>query len=602
MQQKANFQTIGRLMLRLLPVQVLLAAVGAVNGIVSSFFASNFVGVDAMSAVGLYSPLNMLFSAISMMLVGGSSILCGKYMGQNEQEKMQSVFSASLALTSLIGAAFALLFVFLAVFDFTGFMTQDAVVRPLFNRFLLGQAVGVVPFLVGSQLPAFLAIENRERRTTIASLVYIAVNVALNFLFVQVMQLEAFGLALASSLGLWVFLAVQAQYYASGQSFFRFSSRALDWREGGLILSVGLPGAANNGYQTVRGIVVNRLLEAFVGVVGISAFAAADNLLRIFWAIPFGMLAVSRLLISVSIGEEDRQSLTDVMRVMFRRYLPLMGAVCACIILLSEPLTRLFFRDPAQPVYMMTVWGLRILPLCMPLSIICIHFIAYGQASGKQGLVHLLSLLDGVVCVVGFTALLIRAIGMNSLYIANVLNGVVCVLVIVGYACIRQGHFPRTMDELMVVPADFGAAQEDRLDLGCRSMEDVVTIAERVQAFCISRGIDARRSYLSGLAMEEMAGNIVSHGFSKDKKPHSVDVRVVYKAGDVVLRLRDDCVPFDPGERLKLTGEDDPLRNIGIRMIYRLADDIDYRILLGLNVLTIRIGTAAQEARDEKAV
>ena len=49
----------------------------------------------------------------------------------------------------------------------------------------------------------------------------------------------------------------------------------------------------------------------------------------LIWALPVGMLAVSRLLISVSIGEEDRQTLTDVMRVMFRRYLPLMCLICA---------------------------------------------------------------------------------------------------------------------------------------------------------------------------------------------------------------------------------------------------------------------------------
>ncbi|MCR5808719.1 MAG: hypothetical protein K6G56_04065 [Clostridiales bacterium] len=67
-------------------MQILLAAVGAVNGIVSSFFASNFVGTDAMSAVGLYSPLNMLVSSVSAILVGGSVILCGKYMGQNRQD------------------------------------------------------------------------------------------------------------------------------------------------------------------------------------------------------------------------------------------------------------------------------------------------------------------------------------------------------------------------------------------------------------------------------------------------------------------------------------------------------------------------------------
>ena len=36
-------QAVIKMMGRLLPVQVLLASVGAVNGIISSFFASNYV-------------------------------------------------------------------------------------------------------------------------------------------------------------------------------------------------------------------------------------------------------------------------------------------------------------------------------------------------------------------------------------------------------------------------------------------------------------------------------------------------------------------------------------------------------------------------------
>lgn len=587
--QNDSMRMLAKLLFRLLPIQILLAAVGAVNGIVSSFFASNYVGIDAMSAVGLFSPIYMLITSISTMLMGGSVILCGKYMGQNQQEKLQNVFSLDLAVSSLIAAVFTAAFLVLALFDLNGFMTQNAAVRALYNRYMLGQAIGVFPLILGNQLSAFLSMENKSRQTMIASLVYIAVNLALNFLFVQVLHLEAFGLALASSLGMWVFLAVQAQCFLAGKAQLKISVSKLRWRETGEIIRVGLPGALSNIYQTARGLIVNLLLELFVGTVGISAFATADNLLRIFWAVPGAMLAVSRMMISVSIGEEDRQTLTDVLRVMFRRFLPLMGVISAGIILCAGPLTHLFYRDAADPVYAMTLWGLRILPLCMPLSIICMHFVCYGQASGKQGLVHVLSLLDGVVCVAGFTAILIRLLGMNSVYVANILNGIVCALVILGYSWIKNRRLPRSMDELMVVPEDFGAPESERMDLTIRSMEEVVTISQQVQRFCEKKGIDPRRAYLSGLAMEEMAGNIVDHGFTKDQKAHSIEARVVHKDDDVILRLKDDCIPFNPSERQQLAAGDDPVKNIGIRMVFGMARDVQYQNILGLNVLTIRI-------------
>jgi anti-sigma regulatory factor (Ser/Thr protein kinase) len=87
--------------------------------------------------------------------------------------------------------------------------------------------------------------------------------------------------------------------------------------------------------------------------------------------------------------------------------------------------------------------------------------------------------------------------------------------------------------------------------------------------------------------VEEMAGNIVSHGFRKDRKSHSVDLRVAYKGEDLILRIKDDCIPFDPSERQKILDPEDVTKNIGIRMVFSLARDIRYQNILGMNALTI---------------
>ena len=586
---ESNAKMVTKLLFRLLPVQIMLAAISSVNGAVSGLFASNCVGELAMSAVALYGPINMLVGAVSFMLFAGATILCGNYLGRNQPDRLQNLFSLDLVLSALLSAVFVLFLVVVSVFDLSGFLARDPLVRPHFNRYLLGQAVGVMPFFLGNQLSAFLSMENQMRRTVMASVVLILSNVLLNVLFVTLLHWGAFGLALASSLSQAAFLAAEAAYFLRPEASLRFTFRGLSWRESGPMMKIGFPSAATYVYQTLRGLIVNALITAFVGSAGLSAFAASDSILRLVWAVPLGMSAVSRMLISVSVGEEDRQTLTDVMRNMFRRFLPLQCGVSLLVILLAVPFTRLFYRDVSAPVYGMTVWGFRILPLCMPLSVICLHFICYGQVSNKQALVHILSVLDGLVCVAGFTALLIPRLGMNGVYLANVLNGVVTTLVIWGYAILKNRRMPKTLEELMVIPKGFGVSEENRLDLSVRDLDGVVAISEQVQAFCLEKGLDARRAMLAGLCMEEMAGNVVEHGFRKDSKPHSVDIRVAYQDNGVLLRIRDDCRPFDPAERQKLANPEDPEKNIGIRMIYGMARAIQYQNILGLNVLTIRI-------------
>jgi anti-sigma regulatory factor (Ser/Thr protein kinase) len=194
-----------------------------------------------------------------------------------------------------------------------------------------------------------------------------------------------------------------------------------------------------------------------------------------------------------------------------------------------------------------------------------------------------------VVCVALFSFLLIRPLGITAVYIANVLNGVVTVAFIVFYSWHVRRKMPKTMAELMVIPDDFGAGEDERLDLSIRSLEEVVSVSQRVQSFCLEKGIDKKRAYLASLSMEEMAGNIVEHGFTKDTKDHSVDIRVVHKNDKVILRIKDDCVPFDPKERSQIVDNEDPTKNIGIRMIYKIMKDITYQNILGLNVLTITV-------------
>ena len=584
-----DLEVLRRLIYRLLPVQIMLCAVGAVNGIVSTYFATNYIGVDAMSAVGLYSPVNLLLTTISSILIIGAGILCGKYLGKNRIDRLCGCFTLDIILSVLIAIVCTAVFLFLASFDLTGFITRDEAVRPLFNSYLMGQAIGIIPFMLGNQLSVFLTLENRQKRTLAASLIYIAANLLFSYLFTAVMDMQAFGLALASSLGMWVFFGVQGIHYLSGKSLLSFDMKNIDLHESREMFKTGMAGAMSSWYLTIRSQVVNMLILAYVGSVGISAFAAAGNLLAIFWAVPGGMANLSRILMSISAGEEDQDTLTDIMHTAYTQFILILLALSALLIAFAVPLTQLFYHDPSHPVYMMMVWALRLLPVCMPLSIICSHYICFGEVTGQHSIVHILSLMDGLVNVSVFSLILTPFFGVSGVCTANILNGIVSALIVVAYAYIKNKRFPRSIEQLLVFPEKFGVTENERMDIHLQTKEEVVTVSGRVIDFCRERGLDSRRAYFSGLALEEMAGNVVEHGFSQDRKKHTIDIRIVHKDDDVILRIRDDCAPFDPTKLMPNGGSVDQFSNVGIRLVFGIAKDIQYRNTLGLNVLTVRI-------------
>ncbi len=576
------------LFFKLLPYQILLLIVNAGNSIVDSLCASNFIGQNAMKALGLYAPMDHFLYAVSIMLVSGSQILCGKFLGSNQKDSVNGIFSMDLLISAGIGLLSSLLLVLATLSGAARELAEDVEEISALNSYILGQSIGYPALIMGQQLFAFLSLENQTRRTMAASLTCVVVNAASDLLFVAVLKMGTFGLGLASAIAIWAFFGVQAYYYLSGKSEIRFSFRHIRPKESIAIFRQGYSGAISRFVEMFRCFIVNTLIIRYVGSVGLSAFAAVNSVMAVFWPVPFGMLAVTRLLLSVSLGEEDRRSIVNIMHVAITRGVLITCGLAVGLCLLAEPITRMFFRDPSDPVYQLTVSGFRILPFCMPFAIVSLDFAGYAQATGKKLMSIVLPVLDGMVFVVLFSLVLIPAMGMPGLYISNVLNGVMCCLTICVFAWVELKRVPRTLEDLLMIPPSFGVPDDARIDISVREMKEVVLVSEQVMDFCLRRGIDMRRAAFAGLALEEMAGNVVEHGFTESRGRHSIDIRVVHKENDIILRLRDNCVAFNPSEVVRIMEPEDPAKNAGIRIVYGLARDIRYQNLLGANVFTAR--------------
>lgn len=587
-EQSSEFKLLTRLFFKLLPYQILLIVINAINGIVDSLYASNAIGKTAMSAIGLYGPLNHFLYAASIMFVSGSQILYGRYLSR-ERKHINSIFSVNIII-SLALAVFTSLVLVIGVFTGgTRLLVNEEPDLTMLNQYILGQAIGIPALVIGQQLFSFLSLENQTKRTMIASITCFTFNGIFDHFFVISMSMGTFGLGLSTSVSNYVFLFVLAIYYITGKSEWSFSVKDFRWKDAIDIMKLGYPGAISRFVEMFRCFIVNMLVIQYVGTVGVSAFAASNSFLAIIWSVPFGMTAVARMLFSISIGEQDRKSLVNVMKIILTKCMLIMIGIVALLVIFAEPLTMMFYQDKSAPVYEMTVMGFRILPLCMPLSLISLHFSCFAQNSERKALSLILPVIDGAVGVTVCSFILIPIMKLNGLYVSNILNGVICFTVIVISAVIETKRFPTSMEGLMAIPRNIGVNEDQRIDITIKNIDEAVDISSRIVDFCKERGIDKRRSFFAGLCMEEMATNIVEHGFSRDSRSHSIDIRVIVMGDKLILRLRDDCAEFDPSERADTMQSGKTGKNIGIKLVYSIAEKVDYQNLLGLNVLTITI-------------
>jgi len=98
------------LFFKLLPYQVLLLIITSVNGIVDSLYASHNIGQSAMSAIGLFGPLNHFLYAASIMFVSGSQVLYGRYLAR-DRSRINHLFTVTLMTAGGLGLLTSVLLV-----------------------------------------------------------------------------------------------------------------------------------------------------------------------------------------------------------------------------------------------------------------------------------------------------------------------------------------------------------------------------------------------------------------------------------------------------------------------------------------------------------
>ncbi len=67
----------------------------------------------------------------------------------------------------------------------------------------------------------------------------------------------------------------------------------------------------------------------------------------------------------------------------------------------------------------------------------------------------------------------------------------------------------------MLFDSGFGLPEDKVLDITLHSMKDVTDSSEMIQNFCRNNGLSSKVSYEVALFLEEMAGNVIAHGFFK---------------------------------------------------------------------------------------
>jgi anti-sigma regulatory factor (Ser/Thr protein kinase) len=126
------------------------------------------------------------------------------------------------------------------------------------------------------------------------------------------------------------------------------------------------------------------------------------------------------------------------------------------------------------------------------------------------------------------------------------------------------------------------------------TLESLGPLVQYVLSAAAEAGLDRKASYRLRLAVDEIATNIITHGYADAHLDGDVVVHASVDAEQLVITLEDDAPPFDPRvqedpDHIDKPGHERPIGGLGVFLALRSVDGLEYeyRDNKNRNILTM---------------
>ena len=564
----------------------------SIGSLIDGVIIGQFLGVDSMAAFGLATPVLLVFAIFGAVVASGARNRFTRLVGKGDMNGARAVFTLSMILT--VGmSTFMMLIVFIfstPICQMLGATGHAAHLMEKTRNYLLGISIGLPAMNAARVLAVYMSIDNDRRLPVMAAMVLTIVDIALDVLF-AIKGMDTFAMGLATSLSHYAALFVLLTHFNRKDRLLRLYKGRLQWKSAWSMLVKGLPMGVGRVANTARSIILNRILAITASACCIAAYSVhrqADSLLNPF---VFGMMDVVIMLSGILVGEENRPMLKRLTKDYMAAIATLILGISILFWFLSPLFSSFFFRDDPE-AYADGIRAARAYALGMPFYTVCRSYEGYMQGRGKtKAALWIAFLSDGGYLVLA-AFLFLPVLHADAVWYAFPISQIFTLLTIaimIIWQNRKAGVHPRNFwDWMLALPQDFDVPEEDRIDRTISSLEEIVDLSQAAWHFCDDHGCDEKRKYAISVAVEELATLTILSNFQEGRR-NTIDMRILKKGDEYILRIRDDCRIFDPVKQLELYNGNVPLDHIGLQIAFQSAKDVQYTTILKLNNLVLRV-------------
>ena len=567
---KRNSKLINRKFITYLIPSILMIFAMQFGSLVDGILVGNFIGNEALSASSLVMPILYVVQIPGFALGIGGSIVVANLLGKRDAIGAKKAFSFTIIVGMGISLVFALLSFFVSR-PLAAMFGESSLeyAYPYVYMYLLTDPIITFALLIGS----FMAVDNNPK---LSSIFYILSNIAkvgLEVLFIKVFDWGMYGAAVSTGAGYLVGMIVTIFYFISKK---RLLSLTFKLKDSGAkdIMKASSTSAINFLLTATQMLIVNIFVGKLLTGLDLVVYGLISNMVFLFDLLCGGVLNIIPNLCGIFYGEKDYYSLKSVARKIYWINVGITVLISLFILIFPKAYCAIFgFVESGNESYINMILWVYLLSF-LPYEINK-YSMNYYPTIDKNVPSMLTVFLRELVIVLPLTLVLLHTHGLLGYSIASAVNEIATVLItyifILFYNKKKKCKGILMLEELDVVSLDVSLDNEE---------SNASVVSEQIIDFAKEHNIPNRESQLVGLAAEEMVANIIDYGYKK-KSHNYIDVNLKLIDDTLLLRVRDDGVPFDPTKYE--SEEKENYSTSRLNLIKNISDKFSYMRILNLN-------------------
>ena len=326
--------------------------------IVDGLFVAKGVGEYAMSAVNLAVPFTNVLFSIAIIFAVGSSTIIAIYLGQEQGEKANGLFSQNLALLVAIGLTISVL-VFVFLEPFARLLGARGVTLPYTIDYLKGLAPFAVCFIVSYNMEVLIKTDGYPKLAILTVVIGCLTNCVLDYIAIFVLDLGVWGAAVATGLSQLLTCVIYLAHFLQGHNTFHLVRFKMDWSIYRRLLPIGFADGVTELCNGVMIFLFNRVILRCLGDDGLVCYTIIAYVNTLIVNTMLGISQGSQPLISYHYGKEDATGYRKLLRYGFTAVGIMTGIIFAAVMGLAPQVARLFLGAENAPLVAASAGALR---------------------------------------------------------------------------------------------------------------------------------------------------------------------------------------------------------------------------------------------------